>query len=97
MVNSMPTHDEVFNALSGIIDPEIGIPITQLGMIHDINIVLNSVTIDLVLTTPFCPMAASIIEAVRSAGASCQGVRNVFVNHRTDIQWDPSWISSSST
>ena len=37
-VTTLPTADEVTQALSGVNDPEIHRPITELGMVKDIDI-----------------------------------------------------------
>ncbi len=41
--------------LAKVIDPEIGIPITEMKLIDNIEINDNEVTIEYHLTMPFCP------------------------------------------
>jgi len=41
--------------LAKVIDPEIGIPITEMKLIDNIEIKDNEVTIEYHLTMPFCP------------------------------------------
>ena len=41
--------------LAKVIDPEIGIPITEMKLIDNIKINDNEVTIEYHLTMPFCP------------------------------------------
>ncbi len=43
------------NELAKVIDPEIGIPITEMKLIDNIEINDNEVTIEYHLTMPFCP------------------------------------------
>ena len=43
------------NELAKVIDPEIGMPITEMKLIDNIEINDNEVTIEYHLTMPFCP------------------------------------------
>ena len=69
-------------ALSEVYDPEIGIDIVSLGFIYDTNIDDDGLlTIDMTLTTPYCPMGP-IIETQAHAGLllPLPGVRDVHIN-----------------
>jgi metal-sulfur cluster biosynthetic enzyme len=48
-----------------IADPEISLNIIQLGLIRDVSIEPEHATIKMILTTPFCPYGASMLEATR--------------------------------
>ncbi len=41
--------------LAKVIDPEIGIPITEMKLVDNVEIKDNEVTIEYHLTMPFCP------------------------------------------
>jgi len=45
----------IFDELSKIVDPEIGVSIMELELIDKVDINKNQVDIDLHLTSPFCP------------------------------------------
>ncbi len=68
------TQEAVQAALSKVDDPEIGRPLTELGMIGDIEINGTEVKVGVNLTTPACPMRKKIgddvIAAVKTAGAT---------------------------
>ena len=51
--------------LSKVIDPEIGMNVLQLGLIRKVNIEDKITKIYMILTTPFCPYAPAMVEAVR--------------------------------
>ena len=51
--------------LSKVIDPEIGMNVLQLGLIRKVSIEEGITKVYMILTTPFCPYAASMIEATR--------------------------------
>ena len=48
-----------------ITDPEIGLNIVQLGLIRNVKIEPDSATIQVMLTTPFCPYGPSLLESTR--------------------------------
>jgi metal-sulfur cluster biosynthetic enzyme len=57
--------EDVIKALRGVIDPEMHIDIYTLGLIYRIAISDTGVHILMTLTTPLCPYADEIVEAVR--------------------------------
>ncbi|NPV77665.1 MAG: DUF59 domain-containing protein [Anaerolineae bacterium] len=52
-------------ALSEVIDPEIGFNIIQLGLIRNVQLSEDKATINMILTTPFCPYGPAMIETTR--------------------------------
>jgi len=79
----MPTDldQEVRNALSRVIDPELRKPVTELDMIGSITASANgAVVVGLTLTIVGCPAADSIERDVREVAASVQGVTSVTVD-----------------
>jgi len=67
--------------LSKVMDPEIGVPITEMNLIDDINIVDNEVTVKYHLTMPFCPpiFALSIGKDIKNRVLSIKEVKKVTV------------------
>ena len=65
------THPELVEpmreALSKVIDPEIGMNVLQLGLIRKVSIEDNITKVYMILTTPFCPYAPAMIESTRKA------------------------------
>jgi metal-sulfur cluster biosynthetic enzyme len=58
----------VYQALETVYDPELGISVVELGLIRDI--IFNpdqTIEIKMVLTTPFCPYAGSLVDEMRRA------------------------------
>jgi len=51
--------------LSEVNDPELGLNIIQLGLIREVTIEPEIVTIRMILTTPFCPYAGNMLEMTR--------------------------------
>src|SRR5438445_4560122 len=61
------TEADVMQALQGVQDPELGRDFTELGMIRNVNASQGVITLDVVLTTPACPMRDEIQARVRNA------------------------------
>jgi metal-sulfur cluster biosynthetic enzyme len=54
------------NALRNVKDPEIGMDIIQLGLVRNVTLLDEVITIKMMLTTPFCPYGPSLLESARS-------------------------------
>src|SRR6266446_1245613 len=79
-VSSPPTTEQVTQALSGVNDPEIHRPITELGMVKNVQVGDDgTVRVDVWLTVAGCPMRDTITRAVTGAVAVLPGVAAVRV------------------
>jgi ATP-binding protein involved in chromosome partitioning len=74
------TEDQVRSALRQVLDPEIGKPIEDLGMLKGIRIDGGSVAVDVLLTIEGCPLKDRLDRDVRSAVGPLPGVESVQVN-----------------
>jgi metal-sulfur cluster biosynthetic enzyme len=54
-------------ALAEVDDPELGIDIVSLGLVRSIDVDDTSVAIELMMTTPTCPLGALITEEAKVA------------------------------
>ncbi len=57
--------NEIRTGLRDVIDFEIGLDVVSLGMIRDISLEGDRVTITMILTSPMCPMASFIMSQVK--------------------------------
>ncbi len=84
----MVTEETVMEALGTVNDPELMLPLVDLGLIYGVDIQGNDVAVTMTLTTPACPMnqyiGAQVQEALRE---QVDGIENVGVN----IVWSPPW------
>ena len=66
---TLPSEEEVRQALKSVYDPEIGISIIDLGLVYGITVDedTSNVVIDMTLTTPACPLGP-VIKGVPSDG-----------------------------
>lgn len=59
------TSQNLKDALATVVDPELGLNVIQLGLIRQVILEPDHASIEMILTTPFCPYAGSMIEMVR--------------------------------
>ena len=77
----------ILDALRSVVDPEIGMNVVELALIKQIILGEDSTEIKMILTTPFCPYAGSMIQQVK------EQVETV-VEHDVKVtllaeRWDP--------
>src|SRR5438045_292202 len=71
------TREQVYEALSRVIDPELRKPVTELDMVRDISINGGSVEITIALTVAGCPLRSSFQDQVAEHVAPLPGVESV--------------------
>ena len=74
-------------ALRQVVDPEMNCNIVDLGLIHGVVLTGTKVEVQMTLTTPGCPMQASIAQGVQNVLLGLEGVEEVDVR----LVWDPPW------
>ena len=72
----------IFDELSKIVDPEIGVSIMELELIDKVDIEEKDVNVDLHLTSPFCPavFGFKIAQDVRDNIYKIEGIEKVKIN-----------------
>lgn len=79
---TLPTPDDVRGVLAGVMDPELHVSITELGMVRDVVVDGDgTVTVQVALTTAGCPLRAQIRNEVASKVRGLPGVTDVSVDY----------------
>ena len=81
------TPGQVTEALRGVIDPELGLSVVELGLIYGVTVDDGRVRVRMTLTAPGCPLHAVMPGWVREAVRGIPGVREAEV----DLTFDPPW------
>jgi ATP-binding protein involved in chromosome partitioning len=80
VVSAPPTIEQVTGALAGVNDPEIHRPITELGMVKNVDVAADgAVRVDVWLTVAGCPLRDTITREVTAAVSKLDGVSRVRV------------------
>jgi metal-sulfur cluster biosynthetic enzyme len=77
----------VLDALRSVVDPEIGMNVVELALIRQVVLGEDETEIKMILTTPFCPYAGSMIQQVKEAAEEAEG-HDVKVTLLAE-RWDP--------
>jgi FeS assembly SUF system protein len=78
----------VLEALKTVRDPEIPMDLVELGLIYELIVKKGgTVYVEMTLTTPACPVAASMPGEVERAIRAVPGVTDV----RVKLVWTPPW------
>lgn len=93
----MPTSDEVREALKDVKDPELNIPILDLGLVYDVSVEGDRgehATVVMTLTSPMCPVGPLFKQSVEDHVKSVPGVETVTVDITFSPPWDPKTMAS---
>lgn len=88
----MHTKEEIFKAISTVIDPEVGFNLVEMGLIYDAACSeQNNILVLMTLSTKACPLHQMIVEWVEAAVyRELDDVKSVEV----DLVWEPEWNAS---
>lgn len=86
--------EEILEALRGVIDPEIGLNVVELGLIRNVEVGEDQVNLTMILTTPFCPYGPAMVEQVRQTAKSAVDMA-VQVEIGNEL-WDPSMMEEGA-
>ena len=60
----------ILDALRSVVDPELGMDVVELALIRQVIIGSEASEIKMVLTTPFCPYAGSMVQQIKDQAES---------------------------
>lgn len=73
--------------LQGVIDPELGVDIINLGLVYHVAVEEAGVLVRMTLTTPGCPLSGYLDDEITGRLAGLPGRPPV----RVELVWDPRW------
>jgi metal-sulfur cluster biosynthetic enzyme len=92
----MPTVDDVQEALTNVIDPELGLDFVELGLIYDVEIEGGDVFVSFTLTSPGCPIGPQVSEQIEEFVGELDGVTNVYSKMTFSPPWTPDLMSEEA-
>lgn len=89
--------NDILEKLRGILDPELGVNIVDLGLIYKINSNGDgNIKLDMTLTSKGCPISSIIKYEVEEALKNIPGVKSAAVNFVWEPEWNPSMIKTDA-
>jgi metal-sulfur cluster biosynthetic enzyme len=85
--------EAVLDRLRGVIDPELGVNIVDLGLVYDTGIADGVADVLMTTTTPACPIGSYLSDEIRWALLGLDSVLDVRVEITHDPRWSPERMS----
>ena len=92
----MVTVDDVENALTNVIDPELGLDFVELGLIYGIEVDGGNVHVTFSLTSPGCPIGPQVSEQIDEFVSELEGVETVESSMVFTPAWTPDRMSEDA-
>ena len=92
----MPTVDDVEDALTNVIDPELGLDFVELGLIYEVEIEDEDVFVTFTLTSPGCPIGPQVTEQIEEFVGELEGVSRVHSKMVFTPPWTPEMMSEEA-
>lgn len=90
------TVDDVMDALSNVIDPELGLDFVELGLVYGVEIDGGHVEVTFTLTTPACPIGPHVSEQMEEFVGDLEGVNSVDCQMVFTPPWSPERMSEDA-
>jgi metal-sulfur cluster biosynthetic enzyme len=92
----MPSVEEVNEALTNVIDPELGLDFMELGLVYDVAVEGDEVFVTFTLTSPGCPIGPQVSEQMEEYVSELDGVEKVYPKMVFTPPWTPEMMSEDA-
>jgi len=92
----MPSVDEVQEALTNVIDPELGLDFVELGLVYEVEVEDEDVYVTFTLTSPGCPIGPQVSEQIEEFVSELDGVERVYPKMVFSPPWTPEMMSEEA-
>src|SRR4028119_604453 len=93
----MVAEEDIFDALSNVIDPELGLDFVELGLIYGVQVDGGRVDVTFSLTSPACPIGPQISEQIVEFVSELDEVEEVVPSMTFTPPWTPDRMSEDAT
>jgi metal-sulfur cluster biosynthetic enzyme len=91
-----PSPEDVMDALSNVIDPELGLDFVELGLIYGVEVNEGNVNVTFTLTTPGCPIGPQVTEQIDEFVGELDGVKSIESQMVFTPPWSPEKMSEDA-
>jgi metal-sulfur cluster biosynthetic enzyme len=92
----MPTVEDVQDALTNVIDPELGLDFVELGLVYEVEVEGGEVYVTFTLTSPGCPIGPQVSEQIEEFVSELPGVERVYPKMVFTPPWTPEMMSEDA-
>jgi metal-sulfur cluster biosynthetic enzyme len=92
----VPSEADVMDALSNVIDPELGLDFVELGLIYGVEVSDGDVHVTFTLTTPGCPIGPQVTEQIDEFVGELDGVKSITSEMVFVPPWSPEKMSEDA-
>ena len=92
----MVTVEEVEEALTNVIDPELGLDFVELGLIYGVEVDGANVHVTFTLTSPGCPIGPQVSEQIEEFVGELPEVESVESSMVFTPPWSPDRMSEDA-
>jgi metal-sulfur cluster biosynthetic enzyme len=93
---AVPTVEDVQDALTNVIDPELGLDFVELGLVYEVEIDDRDVYVTFTLTSPGCPIGPQVSEQIEEFVSEVDGVERVYPKMVFSPPWTPEMMSEEA-
>lgn len=91
--DSTETERAAWAALDQVIDPELGLPITDLGLVYRVKVGAQTAQVDMTTTTPICPLGVYLAQTAEMKLLEVDGIDHAVINTVHEPLWKPEMMS----
>lgn len=84
----MANEEQVIDAIKQVVDPHTGVNVYDMGLISDLKIEGEVVSLTFIPTSPVCPMGLQLAKDIKDKVIDIDGITNCKVNLVGHIQAD---------
>ena len=88
--------DDVNDALTNVIDPELGLDFVELGLVYEVEVEGADVNVTFTLTSPGCPIGPQVTEQIKEFVGELDGVDEVNATMTFSPPWTPDMMSEDA-
>ena len=92
----MPSVDDVNDALTNVIDPELGLDFVELGLIYEVEVDGGDVHVTFTLTSPGCPIGPQVTDQIKEYVGELDVVASVDATMTFSPPWTPDLMSEDA-